>query len=116
MQDQVIQATSQPLLRLLQSNMELLTRFTTSPDVAAQAGRLLQQTGESAMSLMQSAAFAHMLQGLMKNYTEFLMEFNQSALSLASQGHAAMARQAQETVQDAVDMADVRGRRSRQAA
>lgn len=116
MQDHIIQATSQPFLRLLQSNMELFTRFSTSPDVAAQAGRLLQQTGESAMSLMQSAAFAQMLQGLIKNYTEFLMEFNQSALSLASQGQAAMARQAQDTVQDAVDMADARGRRTRQAA
>jgi hypothetical protein len=116
MQDYVIQATAQPFLRLVQSNMELFTRFSTSPDVAAQAGRLLQQVGESAMSLMQSAAFAQMLQGLLKNYTEFMIEFNQSALSLASQGQAAMARQAQEAAQDAVDMADVRGRRSRQAA
>ena len=116
MQDYVIQATSQPFLRLVQSNMELFTRFSTSPDVAAQAGRLLQQTGESAMNLMQSAAFAQMLQGLIKNYTEFMIELNQGALSLASQGQAAGARQAQETAQEAVDMADVRGRRSRQAA
>lgn len=116
MQDYAIQATTQPFLRLMQSNMELFSRFSTSPDMAAQAGRLLQQSGESVMSLMQSAAFAQLLQGLMKNYTEFMIEFNQSALSLASQGQAAMVRQAQETAQDAVDMADARGRRSRQAA
>jgi len=116
MQDYAIQATAQPFFRLVQSNMELFTRFSTSPDVAAQAGRLLQQAGESAMSLMQSAAVSQLLQGLMKNYTEFMIDLNQSALSLASQGQAAVARQAQESAQDAVDMADMRGRRSRQAA
>jgi hypothetical protein len=36
--------------------MELFTRFSSSPDMAAQATNLFQQLVESAMNRMQSAA------------------------------------------------------------
>jgi hypothetical protein len=65
---------------------------------------------------MQSGAFAQLMQGMMKNYSEFLMELSQSAMALMSQGQAAMVRQVQEASEGVVDVTDMRARRSRQAA
>ena len=79
-------------------------------------GSLLQQSSESAMKLMRSSAFAQMMQGLLKNYTEFMLELNQNSMALLGQGQAALVRQAQEATESGVDMTDVRGRRARHAA
>lgn len=37
MQDNAMQAAMQPYVKLVQTNLELLVRFSTSPEVAAQA-------------------------------------------------------------------------------
>jgi len=116
MQDKLMQAQTQPFIKLAQGNMELFTRFSSSPEMTAQATNLFQQATESATNLMQSGAFAQMMQGMMKNYSEFLMELNQSAMAMMSQGQAAMVRQVQEASEGVIDVADVRARRSRQAA
>lgn len=108
MQDNLMQAQTQPFVKLAQANMDLLTRFSTSPEVT-----------ESAMKLMNSSAFAHLMQGMMKNYTEFVTELSQSGMAMLSQGQAAMTRQMQDAasgVIDVADVVDVRGRRARQAA
>jgi aromatic ring-opening dioxygenase catalytic subunit (LigB family) len=120
MQDNVIQGQTQPFVKLAQANMDLITRFSTSPEVTAQAsanaGQLLQQASDSAMKLMQSGAFSHLLQGMMKNYTEFLTELSQSSMALFTQGQAMVTRQVQEATNEAIDATDARGRRARQAA
>lgn len=105
MQDNLMQAQAQPFVKLAQANMDLLTRFSTSPEVT-----------ESAMKLMNSSAFAHLMQGMMKNYTEFVTELSQSGMAMLSQGQAAMTRQMQDATSGVIDVADVRGRRARQAA
>lgn len=119
MQD-IIQAQAQPFYKLAQANMDLFTRFSTSPEVTAQAttnaSQLFQQATESAMKLMQSGAYAHMMQGLLKNYTEFLAELSQSGMTMMSQGQAALARQAQEVTDGVIDATEVRARRARSAA
>jgi len=69
MQDRLMHAQAQPFIKLAQSNMELLTRFSSSPEMTAQATSLFQQATESATKLMQSGAFARMMQGMMKNYS-----------------------------------------------
>jgi hypothetical protein len=119
MQD-VIQPQAQPFLKLVQANMDLFTRFSTSPEATAQAtasaSNLFQQATESAMKLMQSGAFAHLMQGMLKNYTEFLTELNQSVMAMMSQGQAALARQAQEVTDGVIDATEVRARRARHAA
>jgi hypothetical protein len=116
MQD-VIHAQMQPFYKLAQANMDLLTRFSTSPEVTAQAtanaSQLFQQATESAMKLMQSGAFAHVMQGMLKNYTEFLAELSQSGMALMSQGQAALVRQAQEATDGVIDATTVRARRTR---
>jgi hypothetical protein len=116
MQD-VIHAQMQPFYKLAQANMDLLTRFSTSPEVTAQAtanaSQLFQQATESAMKLMQSGAFAHVMQGMLKNYTEFLAELSQSGMALMSQGQAVLVRQAQEATDGVIDATTVRARRPR---
>ena len=120
MEDNVMQIPLQPYVRLAQANMDLLTRFATSPEVTSQAtanaSQLFQQASESAMRFMQSGAFAHMMQGMLKNYTEFLAELSQTGMTLMSQGQAAMTRQVQDATNGVIDASDVRGRRARQAA
>ena len=116
MQDNLMQAQTQPFIKLAQRNMELLTRFSSSPEMTAQASSLFQQATDSAKNLMQSGAFAQMMQGMMKNYTEFFMELNQSAMALMSQGQAAMVRQVQEASEGVIEVADTRARRPRQVA
>lgn len=119
MQDNVMQLQAQPFVKLAQSNMELLTQFTTSPEVTSQttanAGQLFQQATESAMKLMQSGAFTHLMQGMLKNYTEFLTEISQGWMVTMRQGHDALAQQAQQVAEGVIDVAEVRGRRARQA-
>lgn len=115
MQDNLMQAQTQPFIKLAQSNMELFTRFSSSPEMTAQATTLFQQATESAMNLMQSGAFAQMMHGVMKNYSEFFMALNQSAMSLMSQGQAEMMRQVQEASEGVIDVTGTRARRSRRA-
>jgi hypothetical protein len=116
MQDELMQAPTQPFIKLAQGNMELLTRFSSSPDMTAQATSLYQHATESVANLMQSGAFAQMMQGMMKNYTEFFLELNQSAMALMSQGQAAMVRQVQQASEGVIEVTDMRTRRARQAA
>ncbi len=119
MQDNVMQIQAQPFVKLAQSNMDLLTQFTTSSEVTSQASanasQFLQQATESAMKLMQSGAFTHLMQEMLKNYTEFLTEVSQGWLVTMRQGHDALAHQAQEVAEGVINVAEVRGRRARQA-
>lgn len=120
MQDNLMQAQAQPFVKLAQANMDLLTRFSTSPEVTAQASanaaQMFQQASESAMKLMQSGALAHLMQGMLRNYTEFLAELSHSGMAMVSQGQAAMTQQIQEATNSAIDATNARSRRSRQAA
>jgi hypothetical protein len=101
MQDNLIQPVFQPFFKLAQSNMALLTQF--SPEVMSQA-----------MGTARSNAVAELLQGLTKNYTEFLVELGQSSVAVLSQGQAAFLRQAQEASSNVIDA--TQARRARHAA
>jgi hypothetical protein len=120
MQDNVMQAQAQPFVKLAQANMELLTRFWTSPEVESQAtanaSALYQQASASAMKLMQSGASAHLMQGMLQNYTEFLGEMYQNWTTMIGQGQTALMRQAQQGTDNVIDATIERGRRGRQAA
>jgi hypothetical protein len=119
MQDNVMQAQAQPFVKLAQANMDLITRFSTSPEVMSQttanASQLYQQATESAMKLMHSGAFAQLTQGMIRNYTEFLTELSHGAMAMVSLQQAALVRQTQEATQHVAQATDIRGRRARQA-
>ena len=118
MQDNIMQPAMQPFIKLVQANMELLTKF--SPEVISQsvanAQNLFQQGQGSATNLVQSNAFAQLMQGMLKNYTEFMMELGQSGMAVLAQSQAAMTRQAQEVSENVIDASEARARRTRQAA
>jgi hypothetical protein len=119
-QDSVMQAQVQPFVKLAQANMELLSRFWTSPEVQSQATAnasvLFQQASESAMKLMQSGASAALMQGMLQNYTEFLSEMSQGWMAMMSEGQTALLHQAEEVAGNVIDVSTARGRRGRQAA
>jgi hypothetical protein len=114
---QTMQTAIQPLVKLTQANMALLTHFATSPEVVSisQSGTqdLLQQWQKSAGSLMQSNAFAQLGQGLMKNYSEFFAEMGQNAMSAMAQGQSEMTRRAQEATSNVIDATSERSKRAR---
>jgi hypothetical protein len=119
MQQSIMQAQAQPLVKLAQANMDLMTRFWSSRDVTSQTTakqtELFQQATESAMHFTQTRAFADLCQGMLNNYTAFLTEWSQSALTLASQGPAAWVRQAHEASNDVIEPAGAQARRARRA-
>ncbi|GAA0748265.1 hypothetical protein LRH25_12870 [Ideonella azotifigens] len=114
---QAMQSAIQPLVKLTQANMALLTQFSTSPEVSSlsqvNTQDLLQQWQKSSGSLMQSNAFAQLGQGLMKNYTEFFAELGQNAMSAMAQGQAEMSRRVQEAGDNVIDATSERSKRAR---
>lgn len=117
MQDNMIQPAMQPFIKLAQCNMELVTKFSLWPGAVSQSAvspqNFVQQAQHAAMSLLRPDAFAQLTQGMMKNYTEFLAEWGQTAMATFAQGQAAMISRAQEVTAQGVDVAEARGRRSR---
>jgi hypothetical protein len=117
MQSNILQAQAQPYLKLVQSNMELLAQFSTSPELTSQAPTsatdLFQQGPASAMKFMQSGAFAQLMQGMLKNYTEFLTEVGQSAVAYTRETQAALLQQTQDATDGLIEAKESRGRRAR---
>ncbi len=110
----------QPFMKLAQSNMELWSKFSQSPEVMSEATRnmnsFFEQAQTSATSLARSHAFTGLMQGMVKNYTDFVSELAQSAYAMMSQGQATFLQQTQEATAHVIDAADARSRRPRQAA
>jgi hypothetical protein len=122
MQDNIMQTAMQPYIKLVQSNMELLAKFSVSPEVISQAAAgaqsLLQQGKDSGgnllqsgTNLMQSNAFAQLVQGMLRNYTEFLTDVGQTGMALLTQGQATMTRQMQDASEQVMDAASQTAKR-----
>lgn len=116
MQDNPIQSVLQPFFKLTQSNVALLTQFSMSPEVVSQAmgnaQNLFQQSQNGAGKVASTNAFGELVQGLMKNYTEFLLEVGQGGMAMLSQGQAAFLRQAQDASSNVIDASTRRGRQA----
>lgn len=118
MQDNAMQAAFQPYVKLVQSNMELLGRYSMSPEAMSQAMANAQSLftpgqGASPAFLAQSPAFAELAQGMIRNYTEFMTEVAQSSIALLAQGQAAWIQQAQQASEGVAHVTEVRSRRAR---
>src|SRR5207302_5457927 len=89
----------QPFMKLAQANMELWNQFAFAPEVTSEAVRgmqaFLEQAQLSAASLTQSQAWPALMQGLVKNYTDFLAEIGESANAMIGQAQASFVEQAQ---------------------
>ena len=110
----------QPFVRLAQANMELWSKFSLSPEVMSEASRNMknfwEQSQSSTANLARSQAFTGLMQGMVKNYTDFVSEVTQSAYAVMSQGQATLLQQTQEATANVIDATDARTRRPRQAA
>jgi hypothetical protein len=120
MQDSVIQPLTQPFLKLIRANMDLLSRFSTSSESLSQsltdAQRLVQQGQGSMTNLFQSKEFVHLMQGMLRNYTEFLTETGQNALAMLAWGQQAATRQIEEGSAKVIDASEALAKRSTKAA
>jgi glutamyl-tRNA reductase len=116
----VIQSLTQPFLKLIRANMDLLSGFSMSSADMSQsltdAQRLVQQGQSSLTNLFRSKEFADLMQGMLKNYTEFLTETGQNALAMLTQGQQAATRQVEEGSAKVIDATDALAKRSTKAA
>ena len=107
----------QPFVRLAQANMELLSKFSLSPEMMNEATRTMknfwEQSQTSTASLARSQSFTGLVQGMMKNYTDFVSDVSQSTYAMMSQGQATFLHQAQEATANVIDATDARTRRQR---
>jgi gas vesicle protein len=114
-----VQATIQPYIRLIQVNMELLNKFTGSLDLSTSAGthaaNPIQATQETLAKMMQSTAVTTLMQGLMKNYSDFLTDFGQQSMQLMSQTQETMQQQTREAADHVMDATQSRVRHVRSA-
>ena len=98
-----------PFAKLAQSNLELFTRFSLSPEAVAQAmaqaQRMFMQQSPATVTPMQVSpnAIGELMMGLMKNYMEFLMELGQGSAALMQQAPATLSRTTQQATRHAAD-------------
>jgi hypothetical protein len=115
-----VQATMQPFIKLVQANMELLNGFSSTLELSnpggGTAGNPIQQAQENMGKLMQSHAMSVLMQGLLKNYTEFMHEFSQTGMALMTQTQETMQQQGRAAVDSATEATQSRVRQVRSAA
>ena len=108
--------TLQPFMKLAQANMELMSKYAWSPEVTSEVVRSMQSMSEQSQAsfakLTQSQGFVGLMQGLMKNYTEFLTDFGQTAYAMMSQGQAALIQQAEDAGTNVIAVAARAGRKA----
>jgi hypothetical protein len=92
-----MQTPLQPFIKLMQSNMELLTRFSRPLDTVPDAEASMQRDAV-AFNLAQSNALGQLIQGMLENYTNFLADLGAASIKLMAQGRAA--------VHDAVEVSE----------
>ncbi len=101
MSTDLMQPFMAPFTKLAQSNLELFTKFSLSPETVsqamAQAQRIFMQQSPASLAPVQVSpnAIADLMMGLMKNYMEFLMELGQGSATLMQQGPATMVKATQ---------------------
>lgn len=107
MSTDLMQPFMAPFTKLAQSNLELFTKFSLSPEAVAQAmaqaQRIFMQQSPASLAPMQVPpnAIADLMMGLMKNYMEFLMELGQGSAALMQQAPPTLAKAAQQATRQA---------------
>lgn len=116
MQDAVMQSAVQPFVKLLQSNMVTLGKFSMSPQAISLAmsngQAMLQGRPDSQERLFQSGAFVELMQGMFRNYAEFMTELGHSSLTMLADSQSAWMQRSEEAV-EGIASPETRGRRAR---
>jgi hypothetical protein len=94
------QPAFQPYVKLVQSNMEVLGKYSTSREAISQAmaksQKLLRPRQGSRSSLNQSNALNELARELIKNHTVFANEMGERGIALLAQRQATLIQQAQQ--------------------
>ena len=105
MKDELIYTTTQPFMKLVQSNMELVNQMMPKPEALSRSmaagDNLFHQPAGMTSSFAQGAAFGQMMQSMIRNYTVFLTEWGQCSMNAIAHSQQAF----QHSVQQAADMA-----------
>ncbi len=107
MQDNIMETTIQPFVKLAQSNFELIKQLC-QPFEASSSGKginPLLQGPASWAQMIQSGVLMQLMQDAMKNYTEFLMALNQNTMIAVGQTRTNVAREGQALVERAAEVA-----------
>lgn len=113
-----------PYTKLARANMDLVAKFSTSPEVMSQtlgsAQKLSSGSADAANGLLASNAFSDFLLGLLKNWMEFWTDLGQSALAFMDQSQEVFLKKAPAMAGDAAravsEMAQGKAPRVRPAA
>lgn len=101
MKDELIYNTTQPFMKLVQSNMDLVNQMMPTTQSMTAGDNLLHQPQGLTSSFAQGAAFGQMMQSMIRNYTVFLTEWGQCSMNAIAHSQQAF----QHSVQQAADMA-----------
>jgi hypothetical protein len=105
MSTDLMQPFMAPFTKLAQSNLDLFTKFSLSPEAVSQAmlqaQRTFLQQSPSAPLQVPPNAIAELMMGLLKNYMEFLMELGQGSAALMQQAPATLAKATQQAARQA---------------
>ena len=101
MRDDVIHNTTQPFMKLVQSNMDLVNQMMPTTSSMTAGDKLLHQPSGLTSPFNQGAAFGQMMQSMIRNYTVFLMEWGQCSMNAMAHSQQAF----QQTAQQTADMA-----------
>jgi hypothetical protein len=117
----IMETALQPFIKLAQNNMELVKSFSqlpeVNPSVAGSNGQNPFLQGQtSAASLLQSNAFLNLMQGAVKNYTEFVVALGQNSIAAVGQTQASLVREGKAVAENVVDATEARRRRAAQEA
>ncbi len=102
----------QPFVQLAQSNLELMKNFPLpeAPSVSSVPNPFLQGPTSTA-SLLQTNAFLQLMQGAVKNYTEFMVALGQNGMAAVSQTQAGLLREQRGRSGNVVDASEARHKR-----
>lgn len=115
MQEDLIQNSTQPFIKLAQSNMELVNKMMPTPEAMStsmnEIGKMFQQQPAGLpANFSHVTAIGHMAQCMFQNYVVFMMEIGRCATAAMSQGQDTLKR----TAEQANEMADQGARRYQQ--
>jgi hypothetical protein len=120
MQDNLTSTSTLPFARLLQKNMDLVTRFMASPEVASEStadkSQTFREAAGSMTALMRTSAFTEMMRGMLGNHTAFMNELSRRGVSALGEVQEALVRHTGRATDTIIKAAEGRTRPEPQTA
>lgn len=121
-ENNLLENAIQPFIKLAQNNLELVKSLSnssataSSPSLGTPVHNPFLQGAGSAAGLLQPTAFLQLMQGTVKNYTEFMVALSQNTVSAVNQTQATLVREGRTMADNVADATEARKRRAAQSA